>query len=75
MSRHFLRVPHHPLTLEMIRTSELNPHVHDSVVRAGGGSVCQSCGLEYYDHPEDGEPDQSGYQYLNRLCDGRLVKL
>lgn len=43
--------------------------------RAGGDVVCPQCGFVYYDHPQDGEPDNNGDKYLNRLCDGRLVKL
>jgi len=39
-------------------------------VRAGGGSVCDSCGKAYYDHPQHGE-----FPFLNTLCDGTVVKL
>jgi hypothetical protein len=38
--------------------------------RVGGGVICETCGLEYYDHPS-----VPGARWLNRLCDGRLVKL
>jgi hypothetical protein len=43
--------------------------------RAGGGVICRQCGREYRDHPRGGEPGYDGEQFLNRLCDGRLVKL
>jgi hypothetical protein len=42
--------------------------------RAGGGCVCR-CGLEYRNHPRGGPIGYDGEQFLNRLCDGRLVKL
>lgn len=44
--------------------------------RASGKMICERCGLEYWRHPMspyyisyDGSP------VLNRLCDGKLVKL
>jgi hypothetical protein len=43
--------------------------------RAGGDVVCPVCGFVYYDHPKDGPPDHNGEKYLNRLCNGNLVKL
>ena len=39
-------------------------------VRAGGGAICDRCGFCYYDHPT-----VPGYEWLNRACDGRLLKL
>lgn len=38
--------------------------------RAGGGSLCEQCGYQYYDHRAI-----VGSGGLHRLCDGRLVKL
>lgn len=32
--------------------------------------LCPVCGYKYYDHAP-----VIGYPWLNRLCDGRLVKL
>lgn len=43
-------------------------------VRAGGDCVCEECGRTYYQHPVELVPDTDGL-YLNRLCDGKLVKL
>jgi hypothetical protein len=43
--------------------------------RAGGGSICARCGRQYYDHPKAFEPGFDGEPSLNRLCNGRLVKL
>lgn len=37
--------------------------------RAGGGCVCEKCGLEYVDHPKGSE------DFLTLLCDGSQVKL
>ncbi|QIG77419.1 hypothetical protein EVB64_093 [Rhizobium phage RHph_TM61] len=38
--------------------------------RAGTHTICDHCGCEYADH----EP-VVGYEFLNRLCNGNLVKL
>lgn len=43
--------------------------------RVGGDCVCDQCGKTYYQHPLDGPPGWQGEKFLNRLCDGRLVKL
>lgn len=43
--------------------------------RASGDSICSKCGRDYYSHPMAGPPDRDGSLYLNRLCDGRMVKL
>lgn len=55
-------------------------HIQDEVlpefVRAGGDCICTQCSRDYYSHPLAEEwTDQDGNPYLNRLCDGRLVKL
>jgi hypothetical protein len=43
-------------------------------VRASGNTVCgfriNSCGRPYHEHPV-----VPGFEWLRRLCDGRLVKL
>lgn len=39
-------------------------------MRASGMSICEVCGVCYFDHA----PVQ-GYEWLRRLCDGGLVKL
>lgn len=44
--------------------------------RASGEVICEICNKEYRKHPLD--VDNLGYNgkpYLNRLCDGSLVKL
>lgn len=38
--------------------------------RAGGGVICDICKKEYNDHPLVHK-----YAILNKICDGRLVKL
>lgn len=38
--------------------------------RASGDTVCATCGCDYYAHAQVG-----GYSWLNRLCNGNLVKL
>lgn len=42
----------------------------DDWTRASGLCVCPTCELPYFDHAT-----VRGYEWLNRLCDGRLVKL
>jgi hypothetical protein len=46
--------------------------IHQDLIflRASGDVPCPICGKTYSRHPEDVE-----YPYLNRLCDGTLVKL
>jgi hypothetical protein len=39
----------------------------DKMVRASGLVICEKCGLEYFDHPEENG--------LFLTCDGRLLKL
>jgi hypothetical protein len=39
-------------------------------VRAGGDVLCATCGCAYYEHAT-----VVGFTWLNRLCDGRFVKL
>lgn len=41
---------------------------------AGGDVVCDQCGKRYGAHPLDGPEGYDG-KFLNRICDGRLVKL
>lgn len=43
--------------------------------RANGGSECKQCRKEYRKHPRGGPIGYGGEQFLNRLCDGSLVKL
>jgi hypothetical protein len=38
--------------------------------RAGGDTVCSRCGFAYYDHAP-----VVGFPWVQRLCDGRFVKL
>lgn len=39
----------------------------EQMVRASGKCVCEKCGLEYFDHPEENG--------LHLTCEGKLVKL
>lgn len=39
-------------------------------VRASNLSVCEVCGYQYWEHA-----DVPGFEWIHRLCDGRLVKL
>ena len=51
-------------------------HVNNRMRRASGDCVCDTCGREYRRHPR--EPHEAGPEhepYLERLCDGSLVKL
>jgi hypothetical protein len=43
--------------------------------RAGGECVCADCGRPYRKHPYTEDRDWQGTPFLNRLCDGRVVKL
>lgn len=46
--------------------------------RAAGNAICGNCGKIYLKHPLALEPqflDNNDEPYLNRLCDGTLVKL
>lgn len=46
------------------------------VLRASGDCICHVCKVAYRHHPFAEEHiDQSGDPFLNRLCDGTLVKL
>jgi hypothetical protein len=47
----------------------------DASRRANGGSECKVCGREYRKHPKGGPLGVGDEQFLNRLCDGSLVKL
>lgn len=47
----------------------------DESRRANGGSDCKVCGREYRKHRKGGPIGCGDEQFLNRLCDGSLVKL
>jgi hypothetical protein len=47
----------------------------DASRRANGDTDCKTCGLPYRRHPKGGPIGCDGEQFLNRLCDGSLVKL
>ena len=40
------------------------------MLRVGGDGICEMCGKVWYDHPV-----VLGALYLNRACDGTLLKL
>lgn len=55
-------------------------HVSDEILpemtRASGDCICTQCSKTYRRHPLDPNwLDWNSEPYLNRLCDGRLVKL
>lgn len=39
----------------------------EKMMRASGNCICEKCGLEYFDHPEENG--------LHLTCEGKLVKL
>jgi len=45
--------------------------------RASGDVLCETCGAPYRKHPLAREPEALGFDgpFLNRLCNGELVKL
>lgn len=43
--------------------------------RTSGGCICAACGKEYRRHPHSEHRDFNGDPFLNRLCNGDLVKL
>lgn len=43
---------------------------NDEMRRAGGECICEICGKTYLSHPPI-----LGYEWLNILCDDRIVKL
>lgn len=43
---------------------------HGDYVRASGDAYCKVCGHVYDDHPV-----VVGFEWLHRVCDGRLLKL
>ena len=45
------------------------------MVRASGNCICEVCGKTYYKHPFTDHRDWNDDPYMNRLCDGRIVKL
>jgi hypothetical protein len=44
-------------------------------VRASGDCVCEICGKKYYQHKFTEHRDWNDDPFLNKLCDGRIVKL
>jgi len=44
-------------------------------VRASGDCVCEICGRNYYKHMFTEHRDSNDEPFLNKLCDGRIVKL
>lgn len=47
----------------------------DASRRANGDTECKICGRPYRRHPQGGPIGCGDEQFLNRLCDGSLVKL
>jgi hypothetical protein len=47
----------------------------DEPIRADGRCICEICGKEYLKHQFSEHKSSDGEPYLNRLCDGTLVKL
>lgn len=55
-----------------------NKQVQEEFIRASGDCVCIKCKKDYYSHPLAREKHNLSYDgnpFLNRLCDGTLVKL
>lgn len=48
---------------------------HDDPRRASQNAVCEFCDQFFRKHPFSEHRDQDGNPYLNKLCDGSLVKL
>lgn len=58
------------------RDDELSPQPEVTYDRAGGGTVCETCGKLYYDHPYDmGVLGYDDRPFLKIICGGRRVKL
>lgn len=47
----------------------------DEFIRADGRCICEACGKEYWRHPFSEHRSWMNEPFLNRLCDGTLVKL
>lgn len=43
--------------------------------RTSGSVICLTCGKEYRRHPSSEHKDWNGDPFLNKLCNGDLVKL
>lgn len=43
--------------------------------RTSGSVICEACGKEYRRHPHSEHRDFDDNPFLNRLCNGDLVKL
>lgn len=72
-----LTPPAHVTTHEHAGIPSRRPFKPDAIrvergdwVRASGMCICDVCGVSYFDHAT-----VRGYDWLQRLCDGRLVKL
>ena len=48
---------------------------HEHYRRADGRVLCTVCGQQYRKHPHSEHRDWNDEPWLNRLCDGELVKL
>jgi hypothetical protein len=57
------------------RMDEELDHQANASRRANGGTDCVVCGKPYRSHPKGGPLGVGDEQFLNRLCDGSLVKL
>ncbi len=44
-------------------------------VRASGMAICEDCKKLFKEHPMAEDLDNNGKPYLNKLCNGQLVKL
>lgn len=52
------------------------PRRAEWIVRVSGEATCETCGLEYYRHPQDVyELSYQGEPYLHVGCDGMRLKL
>lgn len=55
---------------------ELTRDDYPEFIRASGNCICPTCGKTYSKHPDEMKYlDWNGHPYLNKLCNGTLVKL
>jgi len=47
----------------------------EEFIRASGDCICEICGKEYWRHPFSEHLSYNDEPFLNKLCDGTLVKL
>jgi hypothetical protein len=61
--------------INRLMDEQLDRQADNCMRRAGGAVICTTCGKSFREHPQGGPLGYDGEQFLNRLCDGTLVKL